>query len=419
MKQVWWLFLFLPALAGGVDLLALVRQSPALRDLEAERVQAELSLKAAQAGLFPTLTPQGSYARTPLGQETLSLGVGGSLPLLPWGPAQDNLEAAKRAYRQTLLDIKAQENALFQKVLSQYLEAYLAGLDLGVARKALELREAQFKAVEAQQARGQATFQALLEAQASLAQAQADTLQAELSWNLAKARLEASLGTQVEPFPLSLPQTPPTLDEALAARERRPDVQKARLALEEAEALLAQARRDRFFPSVSLGVSVAEGPGSLGVSLDLKTGQLGYSLQYSSGTSQSQTSLQLQASLPLLQPSQDAALALREGAVEQARRNLANALVTAELDLRSKHQTLVQAQGQLEVVAKSLQAAENSLDNARRRLEAGTGTILEVKQAELGLLQAQRAWEGARAGLLQAYYALLDAMGESLLGGEE
>lgn len=288
-----------------------------------------------------------------------------------------------------------------------------------MARKALELREAQFKAVEAQQARGQATFQALLEAQASLAQAQADTLQAELSWSLAKARLDASLGTQVEPFPLSLPQTPPTLDEALAARERRPDVQKARLALEEAEALLAQARRDRFFPSVSLGVSVAEGPGSLGVSLDLKTGQLGYSLQYSSGTSQSQTSLQLQASLPLLQPSQDAALALREGAVEQARRNLANALVAAELDLRSKHQALRQVRGQLEVVAKSLQAAENSLDNARRRLEAGTGTILEVKQAELGLLQAQRAWEGARAELLQAYYALLDAMGESLLGGEE
>lgn len=70
------------------------------------------------------------------------------------------------------------------------------------------------------------------------------------------------------------------------------------------------------------------------------------------------------------------------------------------------------------MAAKALEAAEHSLQVAQRRLEAGTGTPLEVLRAEVGLLQAQRALEGVRALFLQAYYALLDAMGVSLLGGE-
>ncbi|WP_038071142.1 TolC family protein [Thermus scotoductus] len=420
MRKTWLFFLLLPALAQGVDLRALVRQSPGFRDLEAARAQAELALEAARAGLAPTLAPQGSYSRTPLGQESLSLGVGGSLPLLPWGPAQDNLRAAERAYRQSLQDLKAQENALFQKALSQYLDAYLAGLDLGVARKTLELREAQLKAVEAQQVRGQATFQALLEAQANLAQAQADALRSELALSLARARLEATLGTRVEPLPLSPPRVLPTLEEVLKAKERRPDVQKARLALEEAEDLLAQARRDRFLPRVSVNVSGTEAGTGFGLGLDLKSGELSYALQHALlGASQSGLTLQAQASFPLYSPSQDLGLRQKEEAVEQAKRALESALSAAELDLRSKHQTLLQAQAQMGVASKLLEAAKNSLDTAQKRLEVGTGTRLEVAQAEVNLLQAQRTWEGAVSALLQAYYALLDAMGEALLGGEE
>ncbi|BAW00746.1 outer membrane efflux protein [Thermus thermophilus] len=419
MRKAWLPFLLAVAWAQGVDLKALVQGSPGFQDLEAERNQARLSLEAARAGLLPTLAPQGSYSRASTGQESLSLGVGGGFPLLPWGPAQDALQAAERAYRQALLDLRAQENALFLRVLSQYLEAYLAGLDLAVAQKALELREAQLQAVEAQYARGQATFQALLEAQTNQAQAQAEVLGAESALSLARARLQATLGTQVEPLPLPLPQVLPSLEEALAALERRPDVQKARLALEEAEALLAQARRDRYLPSVNLGVSLAEGQAGLEVRLDLKAGQLGYSLLLYPGRSQSLASFQLQANLPLFQPSQDAALSLREEAVERARRALANALVAAELDLKAKHQALRQAQSRLEVAARGLKAAESALDTARKRLAAGTGTPLEVKQAEFNLLQAQRSWEGAKAAFLQAYYALLEAMGESFLGGEK
>ena len=52
-----------------------------------------------------------------------------------------------------------------------------------------------------------------------------------------------------------------------------------------------------------------------------------------------------------------------------------------------------------------------------RRL-GGRGGLLEVLQAEVGLLQAQRTLEQAKANLLQAHYALMDAMGIDLLGGE-
>jgi len=197
-------------------------------------------------------------------------------------------------------------------------------------------------------------------------------------------------------------------------------VQKARLALEEAEDLLAQARRDRFLPRVSVNVSGTEAGTGFGLGLDLKSGELSYALQHALlGVSQSGLTLQAQASFPLYSPSQDLGLRQKEEAVEQAKRALESALSAAELDLRSKHQTLLQAQAQMGVASKLLEAAKNSLDTAQKRLEVGTGTRLEVAQAEVNLLQAQRTWEGAVSALLQAYYALLDAMGEALLGGEE
>ncbi|WP_082077900.1 TolC family protein [Thermus filiformis] len=410
----------LPALAQGADLRAWVRESPAYQEVALQKEAARRSLESAQAALLPSLSPQAAYSRPLVGQESLSLGVGGSLALLPWGPARNALDAAQRSYRQALLQARSQENALFQTALSQYLGVYLARLDLELAQKRLALREAQLQAVRDQREKGQATFQAVLEAESALSEAQAALFQAELALTLAEARLEATLGRKMEVSPLPLPEALPGLEEALAALPRRPDVLRARLALEEAEALLAQAERDRLLPQLTLSLQAQEGGWGASLGLNLTQGTLSYAAQYALlGGGVSGTSFQAQAAFPLLAPSQEATLALRAQGVEQARLALKNAEASALLDLRSKHQALLQAKAQVEVAEKALRASENSLEVAQKRLQAGTGTRLEVMQAELGLLQARRTLEGAKAAFLQAYYALRDAMGEALLGGEE
>lgn len=419
MRPLWLLLLLAQGWAQGVDLQALVRASPSYQELLLQEAQARAALERARAALLPTLAPQGSYARTAAGQESLALGLGGSLVLLPWGPAREALAAAERGYRRALLDLEARGNALLQTALAQYLEVHLAGLDWELAQRRLALREAELRAVRAQHAEGQATFQALLEAEGAWAQAQAEALQAELALGLAQARLEATLGRRVAVSPLPLPEALPSLEEALAAGARRPDVGRAQLALEEAEALFRQAQRDRFQPQMALSLSGTKAGVSLALSLNLMAGTLGYAAQYQPlGGGRDGVAFQVQASLPLLDPVQDKEVAAGERALEAARLSLEAVQQAAALELKARHQALLQARAQLEVAAKALEAAEHSLQVAQRRLEAGTGTPLEVLRAEVGLLQAQRALEGVRALFLQAYYALLDAMGVSLLGGE-
>jgi outer membrane protein len=403
-----------------MDLKTWVRESPSYQALLLQRAQAEATWEAAQKGLAPTLTPQGNYSRSLLGQESLALGLGGSMAL-PWGQAQDNLRGAEITYKKALLDLLSQGNLLFQTALSQYLDTYLAALDQALAQKRLAWREAQLKAVRDQREKGQATFQDLLDAEGNLAEAQAEALRAQLALSLAQARLQATLGraVAVEALP-PLPQETLSLERVLTFLEERPDVQKARLALEEAEEALAQARRERAWPEVSVSLTAQEGNAALSLGLNLKTGVLNYGAQYTVlGTGgNGGVAFQVQAGIPLLSPVQDAGVALQEKALAQARLALESARRAAELDLRAKYQALLQAQAQVEVAAKALAGAENSLAVAQKRLEAGTGTVLEVMQAEVGLLQARRTLEGAKAALLQAYYALWDAMGQDLVGGE-
>ena len=417
MRKVWWILFLSSAQAQGAELASWVRESPGYAALRAQRAEAALALEAARAGLLPTLAPQVDYAKTSL-SENLSLGLGGSLAVLPWSDAQDALAAAARALKQADLELKAEGNALFLEALGRYLEAWLAELDLALAEKRVALNEAQLAAAKAQEAQGQATFKDVLEAESALAEAKASLFAAQNARALASARLERILGRAVAPKALPLPQDPPSLEEALAALENRPDVALARLRLEEAEAALAQASRDRALPQGSFSLSLAQGGLDLSLSLDLGAGALGYALGYTALGAAEGTSLRAGASLPLFAPVQEANQKVLENRVAQAKLALEAALKDGEPDLRQKHQARLLAEAQLAAAETSLKAAEASLETAKKRLQAGTGTRLEVLQAEVGLLQAQRTLEQAKANLLQAHYALMDAMGIDLLGGE-
>ncbi len=245
-----------------------VKASPGYQSLLLQKRQALLGLEAAQGGLGPTLSLQGSYTQTP--REALSLGLGGRVGVLPWGSAWDALDQAGRNLRQTELELRAQANALFQRLLAQYLQAHLAQEDLALAEARLRLRQAQLRAVREQEARGQATFQARLEAEAQEAQARLDLAQAQAALALARAQLEAGLGRPLpDPLPpLALAPVPePDLEGALARLEARREVVLARLQVEALEAELARLRRDRFLPQVNLSLGLSEG-----VSLKLRPG---------------------------------------------------------------------------------------------------------------------------------------------------
>jgi outer membrane protein TolC len=94
---------------------------------------------------------------------------------------------------------------------------------------------------------------------------------------------------------------------------------------------------------------------------------------------------------------------------ERASVDLQDAARTIELEVRTAYSTFVEAREVLESQEKVQEEAEEALRLAGARAEAGTGTQLDVLNAETSLtqarttrLQALHAWSVARARLDRA-----------------
>ncbi|SMB79184.1 TolC family protein [Deinococcus hopiensis] len=355
------------------------------------------------AGATTSVAANGTSADTPASLSG-SAGVNVSLGLLPWASSQAGLRSAERNLALARVRLTEAQATARLNAVQQYLAGVLATQDVALADQTLALRQRQLTVTQTQRENGNATAESVLSAQANVQSAQGAQLQAAASLDAARRSLSAALGTDVggRTF-ITAPQTTFTLPDVAAlvtqARTQRREVLEAQNTLAAAQEALETQRREATLPDVTASVRYGPGTGGLSASLNLKQGTVGAGYTLPVGTSTG-TANRVTASVTgtyvIYSPAVKAELSAAQATVTQAQLSLNVAQQNVELDVRTRLSTLQSSLIALQSRATQVQVAQISLDAARTRVEAGTGTADDVAAAELGLLQAQRDLLSAR-----------------------
>lgn len=398
------------------------------------------SLEAAQAAAGLKVTPGASYSLTDSGGTTsnsLTLSGTASLGVLPWTSSADAVRAAQRALERAALTRANTRNTLYANLVSQYFGARQAAENNDLAQANLRLQENLTRVAQARYNTGQLSFSDLLTQQQALETARVSAVSAAGNLEIARQTLANTLGIAASSLgELTTPPTVPTLPagnlEVLIAQAQksRPDVLSAQSQLEDAQDNLSVAQRNRWLPdsSVSLGYSVRNattGTASTSVSagLNFKSGTASLSASVpvvsgnSSGTTVDVLSLGLSVAFPLLDPASDASVDSGQTALSAARLAVLSAQRAAELDVRQKYQGAQTALAQVGIARAALATANQTLKTAQAKLAAGTGTAIEVQQAQVNAQQAQVNLDSAIISAQNAAVTLQNALGVNLIGG--
>jgi len=370
------------------DALAALPRAPGWQKADLDYRSTADALAAAQAGADLQISAGGSYNRTDsLGSggrngSSARLSVSASAAVLPWAPV-----GASIANAETSLQV--------------------AALNRADARVALRLT----------------VVQQYYAAQATMAQA-------GTALDLDRRALFDTLGLPVSDAPLATP--PPqaavpagTVDALVGSGvAKRTDVQVAQLRLRQAQQALSASSAQRWIPaaSVNLGVAGSDGTGNqagLGVSagLDLQKGTLTGTASYPvapapTGAVSTQLSIGASLSIPLDAPLSDAAIRSARTSLASAAAALTATERSAALDIRQRYAAVQASQASLAADRASQDAARQALATARARYAAGLATKLDVGDAQVAALQAQRSVDADQNALYLALLQLRNALGE-------
>jgi len=393
-------------------------------------------LEAAQAALGFKLSGGADYTLRESTGSNLTLSSTASMGVLPWSSSADAIRSAQRALERAALTRRDARNALFITLHNQYFGLRQAQNELAIAQATLSLRERQLQIVTAQSQAGTATLSDLLAAQQNLDAARSGLVSAQGTVEIARLTLAGTLGQNPQNLgqPSTLPSEPDLPSENLEALLQRAYVNRSDLLrtqsqLQDAEENLASAQRDRLIPNAALSAGYSTGgtsAASVSAGLNFKSGTASLSgavplVQGTSGAPQSQGwNVGLSLSVPIFDPVSDSRINSTQTALEAARQALETTRKAAELDVRQRFQSLQTAKASIAAARAGLNAASQSLRTAQARLQAGTGTSVDVQVAQLNQLQAQRNLEAALIQAQLAALALQNTLGTDLtasLGG--
>jgi outer membrane protein TolC len=425
-----------PALTQSLELPQALQALPNTLDWKSADLNYESAVRQLEAALAAQgfkLSGGADYTLREGSGSGLTVSGTASLGVLPWSSSADAVRSAERALERAALTRREARNNLYIALHTQYFNLRQAQTDLALAQATLALRERQLQIVTAQNQAGSATLSELLTAQQNLDAARSSLLSAQGALELARLTLAGTLG--LNPQQLGSPTTPPEepslpgeslealLQRALAARS---DVLRALSQLRDAEENLASAERDRLIPNASMSAAYSSSGNSVSAGLNFKSGvaSLSAALPVLQGTGsglQAQGySLGLSLSVPIFDPVSDSRIRTAQTALQAARQALETARKAAELDVRQKYQNLQTAQAAIAAARAALNTANQNLRTAQARLQAGTGTSVEVQAAQVSQLQAQRNLEAALIQAQLAALALQNALGADFtatLGG--
>jgi outer membrane protein len=375
------------------DALRLALQNNGLaRAALAETDAADARLAAARANLYPSIDLSSSTTRTRIeGGGAIAdttqrqNGFGLEWLLLDNGQRELRIRQSSRtaeATRQSTRDT-------VRRVLFQTARAYYEVLRrkelLQVADTAVRRAETLLEVAKAQAEVGAAPQKDVLQAEADLANARVQQIQARNALRLAETDLKRLIGWEAQkPLPdLTAPDAPPTPDPALSveqlwqrARLQRPDLRDAELRLQISRLGLDAARLNSL---LRLQISVR-------------------GFREYDPNSRTQGSISIVASYPLLDGGLTRAnLREAEASLQSAQFRLQQAERDAHAEVESALLSIREASERLEASKIAVAAAQRNFDAAQESLREGVGTIVEVLTAQLALITAE-------TNLVQATY---------------
>ena len=392
------------------DALRLALQNNGLaRAALAETDAADARLAAARANLYPSIDLSSSTTRTRVEgggaiADTTQRQNGFGLEWLLLDNGQRELrirqssrtaEATRQSTRETL------RRVLFQTARAYY-EVLRRKELLQVADTAVRRAETLLQVAKAQAEVGVAPQKDVLQAEADLANARVQQIQARNALRLAETDLKRLIGWDAQkPLPaLTAPDAPPTPDPALSveqlwqrARLQRPDLRDAELRLQISRLGLEAARLNSL--------------------LRLQISARGFR-EYEPN-SRTQGSLSIVASYPLFDGGLTrAALREAEASLQSAQFRLQQAERDAYAEVESALLSVREASERLEASRIAVAAAQRNFDAAQESLREGVGTIVEVLTAQLALITAETNLVQATYDAAVAELQLRVATGERL-----
>lgn len=358
----------------------------------AETDAANARLNATRASLYPNIDISSSSTRTRIeggGVNTDTTqrqnGFGLEWLLLDNGQRELRIRQSSRtaeATRQTTRDT-------LRRVLFQTARAYYEVLRrtelLQVADTAVRRAETLLEVAKAQAEVGTAPQKDVLQAEADLANARVQQIQARNALRLAETDLKRLIGWESQkPLPaLTAPEAPSAVDPTLSvdalwqrARLQRPDLRDADLRLQISRLGLDAARLNSL--------------------LRLQISARGFR-EYEPN-SRTQGSLSIIASYPLFDGGLTRAnLREAEASLQSAQFRLQQTERDAYAEVESALLSVREAAERLEASKVAVAAAQRNFDAAQESLREGVGTIVEVLTAQLALITAE-------TNLVQATY---------------
>lgn len=377
-----------------------------------EGVVVEVTAKA-----IPNVSASGSFqvndqdisTTSPQSHDIWSLSVTATQTLYAGGGVRSAIKNAKLVRESALLDLKATVNDALLTVRTNFYDVLLAREKITVQERNVELLQQQLKTTTDRFEAGTVSSFEKLRAEVALANAKTPLITARNDYRLAIESLRQSLGLpasryesvhKVPEFVGSLAYTPVEFDLQAAfesARANRPDLQRlAKLTVAQQESVTTA--RSNYYPTVEAfgGWSLRKGyTNSFG---DSKDGFLaGVQSNWAIFDGRATRGRVLQA----------------RSALEQSKLSLTEAELATEVDVRRAYSSWQEATELADVSKRVVEQAEEAVRLANARYNAGTGTQLDVLQAQVDLTTA-------RTNQVQAYYTynvavanLRRAMGQS------
>ena len=405
------------------DALIAVKSTPDWQVANLNYQTARRNLESAQAASGINLSASGSYNLSQPVSSSVTASSTGSVSLtaivtvLPWSPAYDGIRNAQRALQRAELDLSDTQNSLTLNTISSYFAARIATFDVKLSEDGQKLSEALLRIANLKYQNGQTTITDVLTAEQNLANAQLTLLNAQNTVQINFASLGVNPGTTLSSAATNIeppPGTPETL--ATKALERRSDVLKARLKLQDAEDTLRNAQRDRLVPNASLHLGYGQPTGGANISTSLNfqtgtasvTGTLPVTATLSTGTA---LTVWVSASFPIIAPASDAKINAAQTSLEVAKASLETTRRAAALDVLGRYSEMMTARSRVKVAVSALETAQKTLETTAARNQAGLNTALEVQQSTLNLAQANRDLENSSTNAMISTYKLQIATG--------
>lgn len=178
-------------------------RAPRVRSARRSADAAESSVDAQKSSFAPSLQLSGGWAWQnadfPPKDRSWSLSLRGSLPLFDGFQRETGVAAAEARADAAEAQTRAEVLAVRSEVDDAYsqMQTALAGLDL--ARESVELSEENLRVARQRYSHGANTILELQQAQIDLQQAEVDLIQRQFDYQVALARLESLLGTELDP----------------------------------------------------------------------------------------------------------------------------------------------------------------------------------------------------------------------------